>query len=113
MFIARVRAIAHCVVFTALAVIAFAAFSRTVKARVPDRPELQIEVQIASGLLSGGNINIARVAAEVGYGSEAAFSRAFKKMVGIPPSAWRHRLDDNGSRRNVGPLSTDARRQRS
>jgi AraC-like DNA-binding protein len=70
-------------------------------------------MQIASGLLSGGNINIARVAAEVGYGSEAAFSRAFKKMVGIPPSAWRHRLDDNGSRRNVGPHSTDARRQRS
>ena len=40
-------------------------------------------MQIASGLLSGGNTNIAGVAAEVGYGSEAAFSRAFKKMVGI------------------------------
>ena len=60
-------------------------------------------MQIASGLLSGGNANIATVAAEIGYGSEAAFSRAFKKMVGMPPSAWRRRLDDDGSRRNVGP----------
>ena len=57
-------------------------------------------MQIASGLLSGGDTNIAGVAAEVGYGSEAAFSRAFKKMVGIPPSAWRRRLDD-GPRRDV------------
>jgi len=69
-------------------------------------------MQIASGLLSGGNTNIAGVAAEVGYGSEAAFSRAFKKMVGIQPSAWRRRLDDDGSRRIVGPLSPDPRSQR-
>jgi AraC-like DNA-binding protein len=48
-------------------------------------------MQIASGLLSGGNAGMASVAAEVGYGSEAAFSRAFKKMVGVPPSAWRRR----------------------
>jgi AraC-like DNA-binding protein len=46
-------------------------------------------MQIASGLLSGGSANIATVAAKSGYGSEAAFSRAFKKMVGVPPSAWR------------------------
>jgi AraC-like DNA-binding protein len=48
-------------------------------------------MQVASGLLSGGSTNIATVAAEIGYGSEAAFSRAFKKMVGVPPSAWRRR----------------------
>jgi AraC-like DNA-binding protein len=49
-------------------------------------------MQIASGMLSGG-VNIATIAAETGYGSEAAFSRAFKKMVGMPPSAWRRRAD--------------------
>ncbi len=49
-------------------------------------------MQIASELLSGGSTNIATVAAETGYGSEAAFSRAFKKMVGVPPSAWRRGL---------------------
>jgi AraC-like DNA-binding protein len=48
-------------------------------------------MQIAAGLLSGGKINVATVAAEVGYASEAAFSRAFKKMVGVPPSDWRRR----------------------
>ncbi|MFA5956327.1 AraC family transcriptional regulator [Hyphomicrobium sp.] len=70
-------------------------------------------MQIASRLLSGGSTNIAGVAAKVGYGSEAAFSRAFKKLVGIPPSAWRHRFDDNGSRRTAGSLSPDPWRQRS
>ena len=53
-------------------------------------------MQIAAGLLSSGT-NIANVAAETGYGSEAAFSRAFKKMVGMPPSAWRRSLEHNGS----------------
>ena len=55
-------------------------------------------MQIASGLLSGGSANIATIAAECGYGSEAAFSRAFKKMVGVPPSAWRYRLGHSGPR---------------
>jgi AraC-like DNA-binding protein len=49
-------------------------------------------MQVASDLLSGGSTNIATVAAETGYGSEAAFSRAFKKMVGVRPSAWRRGL---------------------
>ncbi len=49
-------------------------------------------MQIAAGLLSGGNANVATVAAEIGYASEAAFSRAFKKMMGVPPSLWRRRV---------------------
>lgn len=48
-------------------------------------------MQIASGLLSNGNANIATIAEEIGYASEAAFSRAFKKMMGVPPSALRNR----------------------
>jgi len=46
-------------------------------------------MQIASELLSTGNSNVASIAADIGYESEAAFSRAFKKMIGVPPSAWR------------------------
>ena len=46
-------------------------------------------MQIASELLSSGNANIARIAQEIGYESEASFSRAFKKMNGVSPSAWR------------------------
>jgi len=32
---------------------------------------------------------LAQIAVEVGYGSEAAFSRAFKRVVGMSPSHWR------------------------
>jgi len=46
-------------------------------------------MQIAAGTLTGGTANIATIAAQTGYGSEAAFSRAFKKIVGMPPAAWR------------------------
>jgi AraC-like DNA-binding protein len=49
-------------------------------------------MQIASELLSGGNANFASIAAEIGYESEAGFSRAFKKIVGLPPSTWRRRV---------------------
>jgi AraC-like DNA-binding protein len=45
-------------------------------------------MQVASELLNG-NANMATIAAEVGYDSEAAFSRAFKKMIGVAPSVWR------------------------
>jgi len=48
-------------------------------------------MQIASELLTGSNANIATIAAQVGYDSEAAFSRAFKKMIGVAPSSWRQR----------------------
>jgi AraC-like DNA-binding protein len=48
-------------------------------------------MQIAWRLLQSGAANIATVAAQTGYGSEAAFSRAFKKLVGTSPSIWRKR----------------------
>ena len=35
------------------------------------------------------SVNIASIANEVGYSSEASFSRAFKKIIGVPPSRWR------------------------
>jgi AraC-like DNA-binding protein len=45
-------------------------------------------MQLASRLLLEGE-PVAKVAAAVGYESEAAFSRAFKKLVGEAPAAWR------------------------
>jgi AraC-like DNA-binding protein len=46
-------------------------------------------MQIASGLLTQTNANVASIALEVGYESEAAFSRAFKRATGVPPATWR------------------------
>ena len=51
---------------------------------------------IAAELLTGGNINVPGIAAQIGYESEAAFSRAFKKMIGVAPSAWRRRGSFDG-----------------
>jgi AraC-like DNA-binding protein len=48
-------------------------------------------MQVAARLLAEGTIKVSAVALEVGYDSEAAFSRAFKKMTGVPPGAWRAR----------------------
>ena len=45
-------------------------------------------MQLASRLLADGG-NVAGVASAVGYESEAAFSRAFKKLVGQAPATWR------------------------
>jgi AraC-like DNA-binding protein len=45
-------------------------------------------MQLASRLLLEGG-PVSAVAPAVGYESEAAFSRAFKKLVGQAPSAWR------------------------
>jgi AraC family transcriptional regulator, alkane utilization regulator len=44
---------------------------------------------LAATKLRGNNISIVQVATEVGYESEAAFNRAFKREFGLPPAAWR------------------------
>jgi AraC-like DNA-binding protein len=48
-------------------------------------------MQVAARLLAEGTAKVSAVAEEVGYESEAAFSRAFKKAAGKTPSAWRRR----------------------
>jgi AraC-like DNA-binding protein len=48
-------------------------------------------LQLASRLLEQSGASVARAAAEVGYESEAAFNRAFKKHVGVPPGTWRRK----------------------
>jgi AraC-like DNA-binding protein len=73
------------------------AVSRTVMAerfvRLVGQPPMHYlakwRMQVAAEMLNRGNVNMATIAAEIGYESEAAFSRAFKKMTGVTPSAWR------------------------
>jgi len=46
-------------------------------------------IQVGTRLLRESNRTVATIAQEVGYESEAAFSRAFKRVLGTPPAAWR------------------------
>jgi len=46
-------------------------------------------MQLAIRRLTIPGVSVAQAGAEVGYESEAAFSRAFKKYVGVPPGSWR------------------------
>ena len=46
-------------------------------------------IQLAANQLITGTDSIAVIGNRVGYDSEAAFSRAFKKLVGVAPSEWR------------------------
>ncbi len=46
-------------------------------------------MQLAKQMMREGRRNIQEVAACVGYDSEAAFNRAFKRATGSPPATWR------------------------
>lgn len=49
----------------------------------------QWRMQVAAQSLKGTSLSLARIAERVGYESEAAFSRAFKKAFGTAPATWR------------------------
>jgi AraC-like DNA-binding protein len=62
--------------------------------RFVGQPPLQYlahwRMQLAANRLRNTSDTVAAVAQQLGYESEVAFSRAFKKIVGLPPSRWRH-----------------------
>jgi AraC-like DNA-binding protein len=49
----------------------------------------QWRMQLAATLLASTSMSLAEIAEQVGYGSEAALSRAYKRLVGIAPADWR------------------------
>jgi AraC-like DNA-binding protein len=56
-------------------------------------------MQCGARLLRESQAPVAAVAQDVGYDSEAAFARAFKRATGLPPAAWR--------RAQLQPASSD------
>jgi AraC family transcriptional regulator, alkane utilization regulator len=46
-------------------------------------------MQLAAERIKTGREGLAAIAAEVGYDSEAAFNRAFKRVTGVTPGRWR------------------------
>jgi transcriptional regulator GlxA family with amidase domain len=55
----------------------------------PMRYLLNWRMQVAKQKLRQTRLLVAQVAFEVGYESEAAFTRAFRRETGLPPAAWR------------------------
>ncbi len=49
-------------------------------------------MQLAASRLDAGATSVSAVASAVGYESDAAFCRAFRKVTGVTPAAWRRRL---------------------
>ncbi|HTV19056.1 MAG TPA: AraC family transcriptional regulator [Polyangiaceae bacterium] len=49
----------------------------------------QWRMQLAASLLASSSSGLSEIAERVGYGSEAALSRAFKRWVGMAPADWR------------------------
>ena len=49
-------------------------------------------IRLATNLLEDPQHTIADVAADIGYESESAFHRAFKREMGTPPSTWRKKM---------------------
>jgi AraC-like DNA-binding protein len=49
-------------------------------------------MQLAAQHLREGRGSVAQIAFDVGYESEAAFSRAFKRQFGTSPGIWRRQL---------------------
>jgi AraC-like DNA-binding protein len=54
-------------------------------------------LQLAARLLHTTRRTILHVAIDVGYESEAAFNRAFKREFGLPPAQYRRKLTGNGA----------------
>ena len=59
----------------------------------------QWRMLLASNLLCRSNAPLASIAQDVGYQTDTAFSRAFRREFGSPPAAWR--------RRQAAPVSTE------
>jgi len=71
-------------------------------------------MQLASQLLVQSTLNVASIAVETGYESEASFSRAFKRLVGVPPASWRRqrgsasRSTSDAPHRGAGSAAAEA-----
>ena len=62
---------------------------RDVLGRSPMRYLAEWRMHLAVGLLSSTDLTVVQIARRVGYDSQEAFSRAFKRRMGTAPTVWR------------------------
>ena len=67
---------------------------RQLLGRSPMRYVTEWRLRMAATLLRDTSLGVAAVAYRVGYESEEAFNRAFKRVHGVPPAQWRRHLAD-------------------
>src|SRR5207237_7021539 len=67
----------------------FAAHFAKVVGEAPIEYLIRWRLRKAAGMLRMGTAGIAEIAANVGYDSEAAFSKAFKRCIRVSPGAIR------------------------
>jgi AraC-like DNA-binding protein len=70
-------------------------------------------LQLAARKLQTTQQTVLNVAADVGYESEAAFNRAFKREFGLPPARYRRQLAGNGQHTAWGRLTRHISRVKS
>jgi len=55
-------------------------------------------LQMGAQMLASTNYSVAQIASQVGYESEPAFNRAFKRQFGHPPARYRTQARAAGNR---------------
>jgi AraC-like DNA-binding protein len=71
----------------------FAAHFRDLTGETPMQYVTRWRMSVAVSLLREGDISLAELASQLGYQSEAAFSRAFKRITGTSPGRVRRTAD--------------------
>jgi AraC-like DNA-binding protein len=65
---------------------------KTLLGRPPMDYATDWRIQLAAERLRAGHESLSGIAAGIGYESEAAFIRAFKRVTGLTPGSWREAL---------------------
>ncbi|MBD9438209.1 AraC family transcriptional regulator [Pseudomonas sp. PDM04] len=65
----------------------------------------QWRMLLAANLLRSSNSSLLRIAEEVGYQTDTAFSRAFRREFGAPPAAWRRGQEKKTMAHGAQPVS--------
>lgn len=72
--------------------------------RTPIQYLTQWRMLMAANLLCRTTANLAHIAAAVGYQTDTAFSRAFRREYGSPPAAWRRSRVEGATSEAVAPV---------